>query len=125
MKKYILFIVISLIILTINSCKKDCASPPTLSLAQAENPGYTCADSICIENAFTPNGTGINDFLRVTGPGNTELTITDNCSNVLFQTINATHSFWDGAYNGHPVANGIYEYTINTNLLRGQIQLVR
>lgn len=75
-------------------------------------------DVIDVPSAFSPNGDGMNDVLRVLGPGITELDfrIYNRYGQLVFQTDDQTEG-WDGTFEGEPVNQGVFVYTITYQLV--------
>ncbi len=69
--------------------------------------------SIFVPHAFTPNGDGINDALRVNCPCEiTEYTFTIyDEKGAIYKTHNIRQK-WDGRRNGQPVNEGYYKWEI-------------
>ena len=69
-------------------------------------------------NAFSPNGDGINDYWKLSGldvfPESSTLQIFDKFGNLVYKQISNTEFIWDGKLNGRNVATGAYWYLINT-----------
>lgn len=77
-----------------------------------------------VMNAFTPNGDGMNDKWIVTNNGGlcvkqVYATVFNRYGNIVYKNDNYTNN-WDGTYNGKPVADGTYYYTINYLLMNDQ-----
>jgi gliding motility-associated-like protein len=77
--------------------------------------------AIYVPTAFTPNGDGANDVLKIVAPGISRLTyfqIYDRWGKEVFNTtsINAT---WDGTISGKPVPSGTYVWMIQGIDLQG------
>ncbi len=70
-----------------------------------------------IPNAFTPNGDGKNDFLRIAGndcfPGD-HFVILNSFGNVVFETDEPFIEFWDGTIDGQPAQQDTYVYRFET-----------
>ena len=67
---------------------------------------------VVIPSAFTPNGDGHNDFLKVIRHGVFELTVMkiyNRWGEVVFESHNLS-SEWDGNFNGEPCEMGVYTY---------------
>jgi gliding motility-associated-like protein len=87
-----------------------------------------------VMNAFTPNGDGMNDrWLATDGPCTKQIGVVvfNRYGNVVYKNDNYQNN-WDGTYNGKPVADGTYYYTVNftsiTNkhyFLRGDVTILR
>jgi len=70
-----------------------------------------------INNTFTPNGDGINDYWEITGLVayiNASVDIFDRYGQKVFHSIGYPKA-WDGTINGKPVPTGVYYYVINPN----------
>jgi len=89
---------------------------------------------IMVPNAFTPNGDGKNDLLRVVGNiGKLEgfrFSIFNRWGEMIFQTTDRKQG-WDGNYKGQPSQAGAYvymlEYSLNgkPHLEKGNFHLIR
>ena len=80
------------------------------------------APAIKINNTFTPNGDGINDYWDITGLiayQDATVDIFDRWGQQVFHSLGYPKP-WDGTYNGKPVAVGVYYYVINTHY-QGQV----
>jgi gliding motility-associated-like protein len=78
--------------------------------------------AIYVPSAFTPNGDGVNDVLKITAPGIRTLIyfrIFDRWGKEIFHTsdINAT---WDGTMSGRPLPPGAYVWMIQAIDLTGE-----
>lgn len=87
--------------------------------------------AIKIDNAFTPNGDGINDTWNITGLiayVNATVDIFNRYGQPVFHSIGYPVP-WNGAYNGKPLPVGVYYYVIHLNLnnqvLSGYVTLLR
>ncbi len=88
-------------------------------------------------NAFSPNGDGINDFLKFSGLDNSlrnELTIFNRQGNIIFRAVNyqvagSGQELWEGRdLSGNPVVADTYYYTLivdDVNKYQGFIVLKR
>jgi len=68
-----------------------------------------------INNTFTPNGDGVNDYWVITGLVayvNATVDIFDRYGQKVFHSIGYPKA-WDGTINGRPVPTGVYYYVIN------------
>ena len=95
-----------------------------------------CNGPIIIPSAFTPNGDGHNDVLRVVRSGDyalTEFHIYDRWGTLIFTSTDETPA-WDGTVNGQPADMGTYYYSLVVNcrhsdkhpiLRKGDITLIR
>jgi gliding motility-associated-like protein len=109
------------------------------------NQGAPCFDTICNElfinfveligvpNAFSPNGDGINDMVRVEGKGiiKLEFRIYNRWGQQVFFGTDQRIG-WDGIFNGEPQPMEVYTYTVDALLidghhvpLKGNITLLR
>lgn len=96
----------------------------------ASNP--TCADTFCkdifilykaiigVPNAFSPNGDGINDVVKIEGKGILELTfrIFNRWGELVFETQDKNIG-WDGIYKGVLQEMDTYSYTASAVLVNG------
>ena len=79
-----------------------------------------------IPTAFTPNGDGLNDKIKMLGISpNTSLNlmIFNEWGHLVFSTTSATDS-WDGTYKGEPANAGNYSYLLDITL-NGKLQKVK
>ena len=97
----------------------------------ASNP--TCADTMCkyifikfipligVPNAFSPNGDGVNDVVKVEGMGIVELTfrIFNRWGELVFETHDVNQG-WDGIYKGTLQEMDVFTYTVQATLINGQ-----
>ena len=88
-----------------------------------------------VMNAFTPNGDGMNDRWLVTiGASCTKqiaVAVFNRYGNVVYKNDNYQNN-WEGTYNGKPVADGTYYYTITYTTItdkkvfqRGDVTILR
>lgn len=86
-----------------------------------------------VPNAFTPNGDGNNDFLRVYGEdiGQIELYIFNRWGEKVYQSFNQADG-WDGTYKNELLPPGVYTYSLlvtyldgTTDRLKGTVTLIR
>lgn len=82
-----------------------------------------------VMNAFTPNGDGMNDKWIVTNNGGlcvkqVYVTVFNRYGNIVYKNDNYNNN-WDGTYNGKPVADATYYYTINYLLMNGEYVTVK
>jgi gliding motility-associated-like protein len=95
---------------------------------------YGCADSVCqavraivvplvdVPNAFTPNGDGINDVIRVRGYGIAKLNfrIYNRWGTLVYQSAGSkTNTGWDGRYNGVLQPQDVYMYIADIEFTDG------
>ncbi|MFI5138006.1 MAG: PKD-like domain-containing protein [Sphingobacteriales bacterium] len=86
---------------------------------------------INIDNTFTPNGDGINDYWDITGLiayVDATVDIFNRWGQKVFHSLGYPKS-WDGTYSGKPLPAGVYYYVINTNykgqVLSGWVTIIR
>ena len=89
------------------------------------------APQIKIDNAFTPNGDGINDLWNITGLiayVNAEVDVFDRYGGMVYHSIGYSRP-WDGTYNSRPLPQGTYYYIIKLNyhdqVLSGSVTVIR
>lgn len=85
-----------------------------------------CNGPIIIPSAFTPNGDGYNDVLRVIRSGDyaiTEFHIYDRWGNQIFTATTETQG-WDGTVNGQPADMGTYYYSLISNCIHSDKQQI-
>jgi gliding motility-associated-like protein len=94
----------------------DAANYTSLSVATAGNFVINSLSTIIFDlpNAFTPNGDGKNDVLKlITNAGVTELRsfkIFSRSGNLVFESRDVSRG-WDGRYNGNLLPIDIYYWT--------------
>ncbi|HEU4472815.1 MAG TPA: PKD domain-containing protein, partial [Flavisolibacter sp.] len=89
-------------------------------------------DDVYIPSAFTPNGDGLNDVLRVVGAGMSEFSfaIYNRWGRVVYHSRNKGEG-WNGQLNGSPAPAGSYAYLLQATkgdkkiLKRGTVTLIR
>ena len=112
---------------------------------QVSIPGTGCLDTFCqdiyinfnpiigVPNAFSPNGDGVNDVVRVEGYGIIELDfrIYNRWGELVFQSNNQKIG-WDGVFRGVQQEMEVYAYTVSAvfldnsrRILKGNISLLR
>jgi gliding motility-associated-like protein len=98
----------------------------------ASNP--QCADTFCrniflsfnaligVPNAFSPNGDGINDVVKLEGKGIVKLTfcIFNRWGEKVFET-NDKSIGWDGYYKGVLQEMEVYTYSVHAELINGDV----
>ena len=79
-------------------------------------------NDIYIPSAFTPNGDGKNDILRILGPGIQELDfkIFNRWGQLIFSTTDVRKG-WDGTLGGKTQPGDVYVYTIKIKKADGSI----
>lgn len=78
---------------------------------------------LALPNAFSPNGDGENDVLRVLGSQyvqSVELRIYNRWGQQVFYT-NQKEQGWDGTFKGQPAPLGVYAYTLVATLANGEV----
>lgn len=99
----------------------------------ADVSGRTLPDQIFIPNAFTPNGDGMNDVLRVYGYVIKEMhfMVFNQWGEKVFESRNQAQG-WDGTHKGRVQPAGVYVYVVRftladgrTEVRRGSINLIR
>lgn len=92
-----------------------------------------CADTTCkdifidfnallgVPNAFSPNGDGINDQVRIEGRGIVKLSfrIYNRWGEKVFETTDKNEG-WDGIYKGVLQEMDVYTYAVEATLINGQ-----
>lgn len=73
-----------------------------------------------VPSAFSPNGDGVNDFVRVLGIGITaiDLKIYNRYGQLVFATTDMEEG-WDGTMNGEELNQGVFVYTLEFDLIDG------
>src|SRR5436305_6903022 len=100
MKATVNFILAAAIILT--ACNKSEHNPGggSTSNSNPDTSGYSYNDSttvLCIPNAFTPNGDGINDRYAAIGVNYSQFHLTIKEANgVTIYSSSAINAYWDG-----------------------------
>ncbi|HWB63317.1 MAG TPA: PKD domain-containing protein, partial [Chitinophagales bacterium] len=93
-----------------------------------------CADTFCrnlyisfsaligVPNAFTPNGDGVNDVVKVEGSGIVAITfrIFNRWGEKVFETHDKNVG-WDGTYKGVLQEVEVYTYTVEATMVNGQV----
>jgi gliding motility-associated-like protein len=92
------------------------------------NVGITSVD---IDNAFTPNGDGINDYWKIAdieNYPNATVQVFNRYGDKVFESKGYTKPF-DGTYNGGQLPTGVYYYIINLSnacsLITGSLTIIR
>ncbi len=92
-----------------------------------------CVDGVFIPNAFSPNGDGENDVLKVYGNyiSGMELHIFNRWGEEVFVSMSQGDN-WDGTYKGEKLAPGVYGYYLKVDCFpdkmefkKGSIHLLR
>jgi gliding motility-associated-like protein len=92
-----------------------------------------CFKQLFIPNAFTPNGDGLNDVLRVYGNGIQQIRfmVFNQWGEKLFETTSLAEG-WDGTQNGKPQPTGVYMYVCQITMddgrqtvKKGAVNLIR
>jgi len=86
---------------------------------------------IKVNNTFTPNGDGVNDYWDIVGLiayHDAAVDVFDRWGRKVFHSLGYPKP-WDGTYNGKPVPVGVYYYVINTHfngqVLSGYVTVIR
>lgn len=109
------------------------ATTTTYTLTVRDNNNCTSADDAIVTvipycmkvmNAFTPNGDGMNDRWLVTNgapcTNNIKVGVYNRYGNVIYTNNNYAND-WDGTFNGKPVADGTYYYTVTFRTITGKL----
>ena len=88
--------------------------------------------SLVVNNSFSPNGDGVNDYWGVPGIrfyGGARISVYDNVGSRLFYTESPDEG-WDGTFNGKQLPVGSYFWTIEIKettgeMRRGMLNLIR
>jgi gliding motility-associated-like protein len=77
---------------------------------------------VFLPNAFSPNGDGINDRLRILGNdySSLELIIYDYRGQEVFRTTD-NQKYWDGTLKGNKLDMGVYVYTLKVKCIDGSL----
>ena len=96
---------------------------------------YTANTYLWVPNAFSPNGDGLNDRLRITCSGLqtlTNFTLYNRYGQTVYLQNNCNASGWNGSYKGSPQPISAFVYTwsgiaFNGKVVSGQgtVMLVR
>lgn len=83
-----------------------------------------------VPNAFTPNGDGINDQFEISGEscsGDDYMRVYNRWGELIFETDDPFHTFWDGTYKGDSVPQGVYTFVLKVGkeVTRQHITLIR
>lgn len=115
------------------SFQTNCVGPKQVLDVTVES---CCNGPILVPSAFTPNGDGYNDVMRVVRSGDyaiTEFHIYDRWGNLIF-TSTSEKDGWDGTIGGQPADMGTYYYSLIANcihsdkhplMMKGDITLIR
>ena len=84
--------------------------------------GTTVPDGIFIPNAFTPNGDGLNDVLKVYSYliKDMHFMVFNQWGEKIFESRNQSVA-WDGTYRGKVQPSGVYMYVCRMTLKDGQV----
>jgi len=96
---------------------------------------YGCDSTVCtpisaiisplakVPNAFSPNGDGVNDIVRVRGYGITKMDwrIYNRWGTLIFKASSLKES-WDGKFKGQVQPQDVYVYVLNITYSDGTIQ---
>lgn len=77
---------------------------------------------IDVQNAFSPNGDGTNDYWRVYSQfgclSNVKVTVFNRYGSKVFESVNYRND-WNGTYKGKPIPDGTYYAVIEFTLISG------
>lgn len=99
--------------------KYGCQNSDTVTIRSTE---WICdIPFIYVPTAFTPNNDGKNDVIQVNSGVVSELefAIFDRWGEKVFETDN-TNDFWDGTYNGKPLAPQVFVYYLKATCFNGE-----
>jgi gliding motility-associated-like protein len=85
-----------------------------ISVLSFEETNLDCYPQLNIADAFSPNNDGINDYWTITGLDKYigfEINIFNSFGQNIYQLKNVLPN-WDGTWNGEPLPNGDYFYSI-------------
>ena len=84
------------------------------TLDDVMNIGDDCPGRLFIPNVFSPNGDGLNDFFHVdyVNMETLNVQIYDRWGKYLYESNNKDFQ-WNGTFNGNPLPEGSYYYTVN------------
>lgn len=101
------------LIVKAKGCEDQLSDPAT---------GKTLPDGVFIPNAFSPNGDGLNDVLKVYGYiiRDIHFMIFNQWGEKVFET-NTQSRGWDGMYKGKAQASGVYIYVCRLQLTDGTV----
>jgi gliding motility-associated-like protein len=93
-----------------------CSSSDTLNVIVIEDCG-----EMFVPNAFSPNGDGHNDVLKVNGIclQNLNFMIFNRWGEKVFETVNQ-ETGWDGTYKGETMNTGVYVYRLEGKTYDGK-----
>lgn len=103
---------VTLMVKALGGCRDTVSAPVT---------ARTLTDQIYIPNAFSPNGDGLNDVLRVYGNIIREVrfVVFNQWGEKIFESRNQATG-WDGTYKGKQQPSGVYIYVCDIILNDGQ-----
>lgn len=81
----------------------------------------TLVEAIGVPSAFSPNGDGVNDVLKVEGAGISKLDfkVYNRYGQLVFEATSQTTT-WDGTFNGKPLNPGVFAYVVSYTLYSGE-----
>ncbi|MBL7727886.1 MAG: gliding motility-associated C-terminal domain-containing protein, partial [Dinghuibacter sp.] len=115
---------VTLVVKALGGCRDTVSAPVT---------ARTLTDQIYIPNAFSPNGDGLNDVLKVYGYiiADMRFVVFNQWGEKIFESRNQATG-WDGTYKGKAQPSGVYIYICDITLRdgsklqkKGSINLVR
>ncbi len=83
-------------------------------------------EAVGVPSAFTPNGDGVNDQLRVLGQGIARMNfkVFNRYGQLVFETDDQSEG-WDGRKNGKELNPGTFAYTLEVNFAEGASQVFK
>jgi len=88
---------------------------------------FVCSEEfVYIPNAFSPNGDGENDVLRIYGDMiyTVLLRIYNRWGELVFET-NERSEYWDGTYNGQLLEPDVYDYYLQVECINGEENIIK
>jgi gliding motility-associated-like protein len=98
-----------------------CEGDDAIQVLVVENP------SLYMPNAFSPNGDGLNDFLKPLSVGYSEIRffrVFNRWGQMVFET-NDMNNGWDGTYKGQLCEIGAYFWVLDVKNRYGQIEMIK
>lgn len=98
---------------------------PGITPSTYQTPDVDTTIHTTVPNAFSPNGDGHNDVIRIVGNEIAAMTWTiyNRWGEVVFSTNDPAQG-WDGTFDGEPQSPGVFAYTISATLLNGERRLL-
>jgi len=124
--------------LSCTNCSNPIASPVTTTtyyLTIENSIGCIGSDSVVVTveslcgelyvpTGFSPNGDGTNDYFYISGEHLQELDfkVYNRWGQLVFSSVDHTLNWqWDGMFKGKKLQSGVYAYTLNVKLRKGDI----